>query len=252
VKIPNRMSRNLTQFQSALERDGFAVVPGAVPGAELLALEIALEHLSAEMDLGTRGGVRDAFRLVPAVRTLAVGQGLWPLAAAVLGPDCIAVRGILFDKTPGANWKVSWHQDLTIAVRTRLDVPGFGPWSQKAGIHHVQPPVPVLERMLTLRLHLDDCGADNGPVRVLPGSHRAGRLTGEQIDRWRAEHEVHDCIAVRGEVLAMRPLLLHASSPAASPEHRRVIHLEYAALQLPGGLAWHEAWRPGTTEAGAA
>jgi ectoine hydroxylase-related dioxygenase (phytanoyl-CoA dioxygenase family) len=102
----------------------------------------------------------------------------------------------------------------------------------------------MLEQMLTLRLHLDACGPSNGPLRVLAGSHRAGRLAGAEIDRWRAERSADDCQARRGEVLAMRPLLLHASSPATSPAHRRVLHIEYAAVDLPGGLEWHEAWRP--------
>jgi hypothetical protein len=246
------MPRSLVDLQSAIERDGFAVVPSGVPEPELLRLQSALEALAVEIDLGARGGVRDAFRLVPGVRELALGVRLWRLAASVLGVDCAAVRGIIFDKTPSANWKVSWHQDLTIAVRDHREVPGFGPWSEKAGILHVQPPVAVLEHMLTLRLHLDDCDTDNGPVRILSGSHGAGRLTGGQIDRWRGEHTAHECVARRGDVLVMRPLLLHASSPAATPGHRRVIHIEYAAGEVPGGLAWHEAWRPTAVEAGAA
>src|SRR5215207_73479 len=107
------MPRSLTEFQNAIESKGFAVVPSGVPEPELLGLQTALERLGAEVDLGARGGVRDSFRLVPAVRALAVGQRLWPLATSVLGSDCAAVRGIIFDKTPGANWKVSWHQDHT-------------------------------------------------------------------------------------------------------------------------------------------
>jgi ectoine hydroxylase-related dioxygenase (phytanoyl-CoA dioxygenase family) len=204
------------------------------------------------VNLGRRGGIRDAFRLVPAIRELATTAPLWRLATKVLGPDCAAVRAIIFDKTPGANWKVSWHQDLTIAVQRRVDAPGFGPWSVKAGIVHVQPPATVLERMVALRLHLDACMEDNGPVRVLPGSHKAGRLREEDIARWRAERKPVSCLARRGDVLAMRPLLLHSSSPAQSPVHRRVVHIEYAGVALGKGLVWFEAWRPPETAAGAA
>ncbi len=98
--------------------------------------------------------------------------------------------------------------------------------------------------MLTLRMHLDPCGVDNGPVRVMPGSHREGRLSPAEIDRWRADGTGVECTAARGDVLAMRPLLLHASSPSKSPSHRRVVHIEYAAGKLDGGLDWYEAWRP--------
>ena len=232
------------EFRAAIEHDGYAMLPSKLPSRHLDVLTSAMEQLGATVDLGARGGVRDAFRLLPAVRRTAVSQPMWNLAEAVLGPGCAAVRAIVFDKTPGANWKVSWHQDLTIAVRERHEVPGFGPWSIKAGIVHVQPPVNILEQMLTLRLHLDSCGPSNGPVHVLPGSHRAGRLSGDGIDAWRTRAEAHVCVAERGEILAMRPLLLHASSPSTSPEHRRVIHIEYAAADLPEGLEWFEAWRP--------
>jgi hypothetical protein len=234
----------VAEFCAQLERDGYAVTRVDVPDSDLATLTRAVEELGTIVDLGARGGVRGAFRLFPPVRALAVSSPMWHLASAVLGPRCAAVRAIIFDKTPGANWKVSWHQDLTIAVKRRVDIAGFGPWSEKAGIVHVQPPVAILEQMLTLRLHLDACGPANGPVRVLPGSHRVGRLSGSAIDTWRTQHVAQECVAGRGEVLAMRPLLLHASSPATSPQHRRVVHIEYAAAELPGGLEWHEAWQP--------
>jgi hypothetical protein len=236
--------RDTDNFALCIERDGFAVVSTCVSSGSVEKLTRDIELLGATVDLGARGGVRNAFRRLPTLPHLAVTAPMWTLASSVLGPDCAAVRAIVFDKTPGANWKVSWHQDLTIAVRERREAPGFGPWSTKAGIQHVQPPVSVLERMLTLRLHLDPCGLDNGPVRVLPGSHRASRLTGTAIDDWRERAQEHSCLADRGDILAMRPLLLHASSPSTSPHHRRVIHIEYAGTDLPHGLEWFEAWRP--------
>ena len=136
---------------------------------------------------------------------------------------------------------MTWHQDLTIAVRERHEVPGFAFWSEKAGVMHVQPPVSILENMLAVRLHLDDCGPDNGPVRVLPGSHRHGRIAESEIPAWRQRVAEVVCTVPRGGVLLMRPLLLHASSPAVSPSRRRVVHIEYAADGLPGGLEWR--WR---------
>ena len=104
----------------------------------------------------------------------------------------------------------------------------------------MQPPISVLERMVAVRVHLDDCGADNGPVRVLPGSHRAGRLRAAEIAGWRQRIAEVSCIVPRGGLLVMRPLLLHASSPARRPGHRRVIHIEYAATNLHSGLEWFE------------
>jgi ectoine hydroxylase-related dioxygenase (phytanoyl-CoA dioxygenase family) len=159
----------------------------------------------------------------------------------VLGAGCVVVRALLFDKTPHANWKVVWHQDLTIAVAERRDVPSFGPWSEKAGVVHVQPPIEVLEQMLAVRVHFDDCGVANGPVRVLSGTHRSGRLSPAAVEELRAATAESVCVAPKGAVLGFHPLLLHASSPATVPGHRRVLHFEFASARirvLPGNLAW--------------
>jgi ectoine hydroxylase-related dioxygenase (phytanoyl-CoA dioxygenase family) len=225
--------------------DGFALIPGVVPGGRIHALLAALE--SAEDGAGVRRresvfAIRSLLEAVPAVRDLARSPQVRALVEPVLGPDAFAVRGILFDKTPDANWKVAWHQDLTIAVRERREVEGFGPWSEKAGVVHVQPPAAVLERMVTVRLNLDPCGPENGPVNVIAGSHRHGRLSVDEVQRRRTEEPAVSTSLGAGGVLLMRPLLLHASSPSTSPAHRRVVHLEFAAGELPGGLEWHGRW----------
>ena len=155
-----------------------------------------------------------------------------------LAAAAFPVRVIFFDKVDGANWGVPWHQDLAIPVSEKVDAPGFSGWSVKEGVPHVLPPVDVLARMVTLRIHLDDCGEDNGPLRVVPGSHRFGKFSETDIARVRGETPEVICLASRGSVLAMRPLLLHASSAAQRPGHRRVLHIEYAAHPLPSGLRW--------------
>jgi ectoine hydroxylase-related dioxygenase (phytanoyl-CoA dioxygenase family) len=181
---------------------------------------------------------------LPSVRACSarMKSGSWSRLAEALGPDAFAVWAILFDKHPGANWKVVWHQDLTIAVDRTADVPGYGPWSVKAGIPHVQPPVRVLEQMVAVRIHLDPCGLENGPVRVIPGSHCAGRLSGTQIDALRHQAAEVNCVVGRGGILVMRPLLLHASAPAQRATHRRVVHIEFAACELDRGVEWCERW----------
>jgi hypothetical protein len=150
------------------------------------------------------------------------------------------VRAIFFDKTPDSNWYVTWHQDLTIAVKERVDLPGFGPWSVKDAIPHVQPPVSTLNEMISLRLHLDSCSELSGAIKFIPGSHKEGALDTEQIAEWRTRISAVCCPATRGEVICMRPLILHSSSRAIEPVHRRVLHIEYAACSLPSGLEWSE------------
>ncbi len=144
----------------------------------------------------------------------------------------------MFDKTPRSNWKVPWHQDLTIAVSERREVAGFGPWSVKDGLPHVQPPASLLERIVALRLHLDDTPAANGALRVLAGTHKLGRLSAARIDALRRQIPETVCPVAAGGAMLMSPLLLHASSPSHAPLRRRVLHFEYSAADLPAGLAW--------------
>jgi hypothetical protein len=225
-----------------LARDGFWIAEHVASREDVDAL---LQALTPRLDSGgARGGVRHVLRDVPEVQRLAETPGMRAIAEAAVGLGAVPVRGILFDKSPDANWKVIWHQDLTIGVRTRQDAEGFGPWSEKDGAPHVQPPVDLLREMVAVRLHLDDCTSENGPVRVIPGSHAEGRLSPGQIDAWRARVPEVECTVGAGGVLAFHSLLLHASSPARAPLHRRVVHIEYVSAawrQLPGGLEWQEA-----------
>lgn len=154
-----------------------------------------------------------------------------------IGPELIAVRAILFDKTGSANWTVPWHQDRSIAVRERRDAAGFGPWSNKAGVVHVQPPLEILTRMITVRFSLDPCDAGNGPLRVIPGTHRRILDPTELEEKVRQGPE-YQCTTDAGGVVIMRPLILHASSPARRVAHRRILHIEFGPPELPGGLEW--------------
>jgi ectoine hydroxylase-related dioxygenase (phytanoyl-CoA dioxygenase family) len=172
------------------------------------------------------------------VARLATSSAIRHLVDPVLGESAFAVRATLFDKTPDANWKVPWHQELSIAVKERIDVEGFGPWSIKSGVVHVQAPTAVLETMLAVRIHLDECNEKNGPLRVIPSSHRRGRLTAEQIQNIPLTMPSVSCPVQRGGALLMRPLLLHASSASQSANHRRVIHIDFASGPLPAGLKW--------------
>ena len=132
-------------------------------------------------------------------------------------------------------------------VRDRKEVVGFGPWTIKESIIHVQPTADVLSGILAIRLHLDASEADNGPLRVIPGSHKHGRLSSERVSAYPTEGSVV-CTVPRGGALLMRPLLLHASSACVIPRPRRVIHLEYAADELPSGLEWRDRVRPSVAE----
>ena len=215
-----------------IEQQGFA-----------MAREVVDEPMRAKLVrlLGTLSGAgRRGLLELPEIVDLAKSEHLLELLRPHLAADPFPVRAIYFDKSAEANWLVPWHQDVTLAVEERIETPGFGPWSVKDGIPHVQPPAEYLERMLTIRLHLDPADATNGALRVLPGTHRFGRLSSERIQALRSEIPETLCVASSGDALLMRPLLLHASSRSTSERHRRILHLEYASFPLPGELRWHE------------
>jgi ectoine hydroxylase-related dioxygenase (phytanoyl-CoA dioxygenase family) len=213
---------------------GFAVVPealSAVQAGELRDLLTPAVSSEAPVSAGTRNLLQ-----IRQVAELAVSDAILNLIEPILGPEPRPLRAIWFDKQHGANWKVPFHQDLTMPLQERREVEGFTAWSVKEGVPHVRPPISVLERMLAVRLHLDDCGPDNGPLRVLPGTHTLGRLKPPQVAQLVAQTPEESLLVAVGDAILMRPLLLHASSPAASPNHRRVIHIEYLSGPLPGGL----------------
>jgi ectoine hydroxylase-related dioxygenase (phytanoyl-CoA dioxygenase family) len=179
--------------------------------------------------------------VVPEVRALHRHVGIAQLVEPILGAKAMLVRGLMFDKSPERNWGIFWHQDLSIAVRQREDIPDFGPWSTKAGIQHVQTPPGILQKMLTVRLHLDDCMESNGALRVLPGSHRSSRLNMFESETLQQNTDPTTCCAKSGGAVMMRPLLLHSSHRATDAARRRVIHLEFAAEPLPEPLQWYTA-----------
>ncbi len=169
---------------------------------------------------------------------LAPSGSIGAIASKAVGAAAKPVRAILFDKSAATNWSLGWHQDRTICVREKIEVPGFGPWSIKAGLHHVAPPIAMLSGMVTLRVHLDDVSATNAPLLIAPGSHRRGRVPECSVAKVVAECGILACLAKAGDVWAYSTPILHASEVAADPVHRRVLQVDFSADELPGGLAW--------------
>ncbi len=153
------------------------------------------------------------------------------LARKVLGSAAFPFRATLFDKSPTANWLVVWHQDTAVPLRKRIDQPGWGPWSIKEGIDYALAPATALSQVLALRVSCDDSTLVNGPLRVLPCTHALGVLTDDGIHELAAQIAPVDCVVPKGGVVAMRPLVVHASSKSQTEMPRRVLHIEYAASE---------------------
>jgi hypothetical protein len=223
-------------LRAELDERGFALRAGAV-GDELRALvgKLLPEPMGA-------AGVRNLLWDRPELRPVLAAAGLDQLASEALGADAFPINVTAFDKTPEANWKVPGHQDLMVPVESRRDVPGWDGWTTKAGVLYAEPPAEILGQLVALRLHLDDCPVSNGPLAVVPGSHRRGKLRDAELAALAPESFV-PCAAAAGDVLLMRPLLVHRSGQAEAPRRRRVLHVVYAADDPAPRLHWRTSSR---------
>lgn len=221
-----------------LEQDGCSIVHAVLSTSQLAALQESIEPL---LRASPSAGIRGLANKVPSVRVLSESETVRALVEPVLGSGSRLIRSVLFNKNQETNWQVAWHQDLAIAVQGQIEVDGFVSWSVKEDVAHVQPPVAILEKMLTVRLHIDAADENNGALWVSPGSHRFGRIPAGEAAAVAERLGKRLCAVQAGDAHLFRPLVLHASRKAASNDPRRVIHLEFAGVSLPEPLAWHDA-----------
>lgn len=210
-----------------VQKQGFAIESHVVSQAEITQL---LDELHAANLPRSRAGIRHALQH-PSVARIAKDTRLLALAQAILGSEAIPFRATLFDKSPVSNWLVAWHQDTALPLQHRREAVGWGPWSMKDDVIYAHAPASALTQVLALRLHLDDSRVENGPLRVLPGTHQQGVLTDEEMLALAGKLSPVECTVNAGGVLLMRPLLVHASSKSRSELPRRVLHIEYAAQE---------------------
>ena len=220
---------------------GYSITENVFDNREMVRIREAVRQADV---VRTRAGARHILS-VPAVRELASHPALVQLATAFIGARPIPFRATLFDKSEHSNWLVTWHQDMALPVVRRVDDPSWGPWSTKGGVLHAIAPVAALETIVALRVHLDNSTRNNGPLRVLPGTHAHGVLNRAGIMSLVDTITPVDCVSSAGGVVAMRPLLVHSSSKARDVEPRRVLHIEYAVTLSAGpGIELAEPSKP--------
>ncbi|MGB2669187.1 MAG: phytanoyl-CoA dioxygenase family protein [Candidatus Acidiferrum sp.] len=228
-----RVADTSRPLHERIASDGFAIIPNVLSESEIADLLAMLQRSDLPR---SRAGMRHAMRNA-SVAELARDARLMELAQEVLGNSAVPFRATLFDKSPTSNWLVVWHQDTALPLRERHEVAGWGPWSIKDGVNYAHAPASALEQVLALRLHLDDSVAENGPLRVLPETHTLGVLSDDALHELSIQIAAIDCTVLRGGILAMRPLVVHASSKSQSDAPRRVLHIEYArALTVTDGI----------------
>ena len=236
----------MPQTEWNLDRDGFCLLHHAVDAVTIQrllavfddAFEDESQSVLARSSRGHVYAARNLIDSIPEVKTVWKVDPMLSLLREVLGDGFGLVRALFFDKPPERTWNLPWHKDTSIAVKDHSGKsPKFSRPTIKAGVPHVISSDEVLRQMLTLRVHLDEVTDENGPLRVIPGSHLASDSVGVGVDNAFTVH------ASAGDVLAMRPLISHASgsSREGTRRHRRILHLEFAAFEtLPDGYQWHD------------
>jgi hypothetical protein len=220
---------------TSLIQDGFEIHRSVFSVAEIEALREEADRIAAEAGSACVRNLNARSEVFREISNSSKMREIFPQTAFS------TVRSLLFDKTPQENWPVAWHQDLTIATKAEVSCTGYGPWSVKDGVVHAHAPNELLQRMITARIHLDPTHAENGALIVVPASHLLGKIPAASIPKL-VSKSAFTCVCEPGDVLLMSPLLLHSSHRSTEPNHRRILHFEYAPPDtLDPRLAWHEA-----------
>jgi len=228
--------------QKNIADDGFTVIGDIYSVDEISTIARLIEQADRSNKTFRKSedlfAIRQFLKEVPGVKELIFNKSLKTVINNLLGDDYFVAKSIYFDKPERSNWFVAWHQDLTISVNKKANLPGYGPWTTKLNQYAVQPPLNILQDNFTIRIHLDDTDEGNGALKVIPGSHLKGVWRTDEFNS-RAEID-RSCNVPAGGVMIMRPLLMHASNRTTNNKRRRVIHIEFSKVQLPEGLSWAE------------
>ncbi|MFM2326989.1 MAG: hypothetical protein RIR31_1191 [Bacteroidota bacterium] len=229
-------------IKAKIVSDGFAVVDNIFTAEEINEFIQIIDQADSSVSTFHKAtdlyAIRQFFKVIPASINTVFKAAFVSLIVKIFGDGFFVVKSIYFDKPKGSNWFVSYHQDLTISVNKKIELPGFNFWTTKQNLFAVQPPLNILKDNFTVRIHLDDTGKENGALRVIPKSHLKDIYRPETID-WTTETE-NICTVKKGGVMFMKPLLLHSSGKTVNNNRRRVIHIEFSRSILPADLLWSE------------
>ncbi|MDC8098975.1 phytanoyl-CoA dioxygenase family protein [Chryseobacterium rhizosphaerae] len=234
--------KNLEIYKSHILEYGFTVINTIFFPEEIDKISCVLENIDTSKENFRKSedlfAIRQFLKELPEIKDLIFNENIQRVVKEIFGEKYFVVKSIYFDKPETSNWYVAYHQDLTISVDKKLDVPDFGPWTTKQNQFAVQPPLPILENIYTIRIHLDNTDENNGALKVVPKSHSKGIYRPETID-WKVETE-EICNVEKGGIMIMKPLTLHGSNRTTNGKKRRVIHIEFSDMELPEVLQWSE------------
>lgn len=225
-----------------LEKNGYSTIANLYTKTEVEQILNCLEHTAignnSFMKTKDLFAIRQLLKTIPGLADLLFNAKLNKLLKDLTDSTYFLTKAIYFDKPPDSNWFVAYHQDLSISVNKKMVLNDYENWTFKKGQYGVQPPLEILEDMITIRIHLDNTDKKNGALRVIKKSHINGIVRVDKKD-WDNKNEV-TCKVEKGGVMLMKPLTLHASSRSSNNKQRRIIHLEFNKHELAKPLEWLE------------
>jgi len=236
------MTDNLNIAKDNLYNKGFSIVDGIYNDAEIDSILNSINKADQTNSTFRKSEdlfeIRQVLKEIPEILQFIFSDNLKYLISNIIGNDYFIVKSIYFDKPENSNWYVAYHQDLTISVDKKAEIENFVNWTKKQNQFAVQPPISILENIVTLRIHLDETNLENGALKVIENSHSKGIYRPENIN-WENEKGV-TCNVNKGGVMLMKPLLLHSSGRTTNSKKRRVIHIELSNIDLPKEINWAE------------
>jgi ectoine hydroxylase-related dioxygenase (phytanoyl-CoA dioxygenase family) len=226
---------NLQNYKNSIQKNGFTVINNIFSDEEIKKISEVIQNIDISKETFRKSedlfAIRQFLKEIPEVNDLIFNDNIKTIIKEIFGEKYFVVKSIYFDKPEKSNWYVAYHQDLTISVDKKAELPNFGPWTTKQNQFAVQPPLHILENVFTIRIHLDDTDENNGALKVVPKSHAKGIYRPETID-WTVETETI-CNVGKGGIMIMKPLILHGSNRTTNGKKRRVIHIEFSDMELP-------------------
>ena len=236
------MKIDFDKCKKELDQKGFTIIDTVFTDSEVTAINEYIETNKGKLSNKTTStdlfAIRRLFTALPDIKNKILNSNIKSIINTIFGSDYFIIKGLYFDKPSLSNWFVAYHQDLSVSVSNKSGSPAFKGWTVKDNQFGVQPPVYVLENIYTIRIHLDDCTAQNGALHVIPGSHKKGVYIAQEADRTKEAEII--CEVPKGGIMLMRPLLLHASYKSTAAANRRVLHLEFCNTELPESIYWAE------------
>lgn len=233
---------NFKKHKNSIIENGFTVINNVFSNEEIEKISGVIQSIDTSKDTFRKSedlfAIRQFLKEIPEVRNVIFNENIKAIIKEIFGKNYFIVKSIYFDKPEKSNWYVAYHQDLTVSVDKKIELPNFGPWTTKQNQFAVQPPLNILENIFTIRIHLDDTDENNGALKVVPTSHSKGIYRPETID-WNVETE-EICKVEKGGIMIMKPLILHGSNRTTNGKKRRVIHIEFSDIELPEELNWSE------------